>query len=157
MLITDIVAGIVIVIGLIELITGGKLIINRFAKKPDKGRNKGFNIKNPVLAARLGGLSMIIFGLVFMWAIRALRENPSDITPIYLLIAAVITLPLIVMIFAIVEVVPKITNILSTKRPGITKEEKTIIGRIKIILVVVLIVATLAAIGFAYLLISILN
>ena len=157
MLITDIVACFVIMIGLVEFITGGKLIINRFAKESDKGRNKGFNIKNPVLAARLGGLSMIIFGLVFMWAMRALRETPSDITPIYLLIAAVITLPLIILILTIVEVVPKIVNMLSTKRPGVTSGERSIIKKIKIVIIVVLVVATLVAIGFAYLLISILN
>ena len=37
---------------------------------------------------------------------------------------------------------------LSAKRPGVTKGERTIIGKIKIIVIVVLIVAILATIGF---------
>ena len=151
MLITDIIAGIVIVIGLIELITGGKLIINRFTKESDKESD----IMDPVLAARLGGLSMIIFSLVFLWAMRALRENPSDITPIYLLIATVIALPLIVFVLTIVEVIPKIASMLSTKRPGVTSGEKAIIRRIKMVIIVVLIIAIFASIGLAYLLLSI--
>jgi hypothetical protein len=137
------------VFGLVEFLTGGRIIFRKFTEK-----NK--DVIDPALYARILGLWICAMAISQAWMFNVARNDPSGIgIAILVMVFVMASVPVLILILTLKHTLPGISSDLSTKRENITNRESDMISKMKKIMVIGLIAGLIISFAIVYVVLSV--